>query len=83
MKNIIVKGLASNNTVSTLTISPINNEKTLLEILQEAKIPIASSCNGHGQCAKCVITINNKTILSCQLTCKDLKASSIVEVSYL
>ncbi len=40
--------------------NPIHNQKdnTLMDILNENNVPVASSCGGEGVCAKCLITIH-------------------------
>ena len=41
----------------TRTILPVTEGSNLMTSLQAAGIPVASSCNGDGVCAKCKITI--------------------------
>jgi 2Fe-2S ferredoxin len=41
----------------TQTILTAPADSNLMTILQAAGIPVASSCNGDGVCAKCKITI--------------------------
>ncbi len=78
-----VFGQASGNVVLDLVLDTAYDHLTLLELLQEQRIPIASSCRGLGQCQKCVVTINHEKHLSCLIQIKNLGPSTTLEVSYL
>ena len=83
-KIIIVKGLASNKIVQTISI-PHSNLKnmSLMDFLRANAITIASSCNGEGTCKKCIV---NNELISCQISLENFindAEVSIVEVAYL
>lgn len=83
MKIVKVLGLASQKMILELEIRSESQNKSLLEILQNHKIPIASSCMGDGQCQKCIIFINSLPQLSCTTNVNGLEDETIVGVSYL
>lgn len=78
-----VIGLASQKTILEIEVHPVNEQKTLLELLQEYKIPIASSCLGAGQCQKCIVAVNDRPRLSCTILMKSLESQCSVGISYL
>ena len=82
---ININGLASKTTVFEGVVRKTDLELTLLQYLQNQKIPIASSCSGEGVCQKCIV---NKTLISCQVTLKNFIKSFndkniLIEVEYL
>lgn len=64
MQKFKLTGLASQKSLMTFSKSEWPIEISLMEFLISKGFPIASSCNGEGQCKKCVI---NEDILSCQV----------------
>jgi len=75
-------GQASQKKLYEIEISQLSEEKTLLELLQEYHLPIASSCFGEGVCMKCVV---NGDLISCQINILELKNRKInrILISYL
>ncbi len=69
MLEVIIFGQASHTQIKKISLTESDLEKTILEFLQENKIPVASSCMGEGICKKCVI---NGNILSCFKLVKDI-----------
>ena len=70
MFEVRVFGQASHTEIKTIELSKSDLDKTILEVLQENGIPIASSCMGEGICKKCVI---NDNILSCFKLAKEIQ----------
>ncbi|MCT4641604.1 MAG: hypothetical protein N4A33_04850 [Bacteriovoracaceae bacterium] len=76
---LYILGLAS-GTKKKISLSSNDLEKSLLFfLLKEKKIPLASSCNGHKVCKKCVF---NEKLLMCNFTVKDFLDREI-KISYL
>ncbi|PIK15828.1 2Fe-2S iron-sulfur cluster-binding protein [Halobacteriovorax sp. JY17] len=82
MLEVIIFGQASHTQIKKITLKESDLEKTILEFLQENKIPVASSCMGEGICKKCVI---NENILSCFKLVKDIYnwEKPTIYISYL
>lgn len=78
---LTINGLASKN-IFQVSLADSDLQKTMLNLLREKEIPIASSCRGERICHKCVI---NDDLLSCAITVSDFifKHGNIVDVSYL
>lgn len=80
---ITVKGRASEKVLLEESLTSKDNIN-LMEYLRAKNIPIASACFGDGVCQKCKITLNQNTVLSCQLMLSDLTNNDIlIEVDYL
>ena len=62
---IIVRGMASGQEVKRIRPSESDMDKTMMELLNQAGLPIASSCGGEGICSLCTIC---NDVLSCQVT---------------
>ncbi len=75
---VTIKGKASGKTQVTSYDSSI--KVTLLEFLQDHKIPIASSCQGRGKCRKCSLSDYR---LACEIECFKENKDIIVEFDYL
>lgn len=83
MKKLTVTGLASKKLVLSLDISYSVFDMTLMDLLLRNGIPVASSCGGDGICRKCVVTINEESILSCQKSVRDLfREADLVELTF-
>ncbi|CBW26695.1 hypothetical protein BMS_1875 [Halobacteriovorax marinus SJ] len=82
MLTVVIYGEASKKVIKEISLHEDDLSKTILELLQDHKIPIASSCMGEGVCKKCVI---NDNILSCFKLVKDITKweSPIIRISYL
>lgn len=57
--------------------------QSLLDFLTAQSLPIAYNCYGEGICRKCILIVNSKEVLSCQIFMKDLSDNAIIEISYL
>ena len=68
MTFVVIYGEASESEILNLSISLKESTLTLLEFLKQFNIPIASSCLGEGLCKKCVIKINGRQELACNIT---------------
>jgi len=89
MLKLDIYGMASGKRIKEIKITS-SLEENLLSILTKHSLPIASSCDGLGLCQKCIVSINRKTYLSCQIQVKtplfleNKKLSyAKVEISYL
>ena len=69
MFKVRVFGQASHTEIKIIELSNSDLDKSILELLQDNGIPIASSCMGEGICKKCVI---NDKILSCFKLTKEI-----------
>lgn len=72
----------------TLDLNKLNQSQSLMTLLHENGVPIASSCSGEGVCKKCNITLNCVgEIISCQWKLMDLlkdkNFDKIITVNYL
>lgn len=86
IKELQITGHATGRIIKSILISPMESQLTLLMLLNQHQIPIASSCNGEGICLKCKVTIEAKSVLSCQIKVSDcaLKNNPLpVGISYL
>lgn len=82
---LIIYGFASNKLLKKIKIDSILDKNiNLMSFLLANKITIASSCNGEGQCRKCIV---NNSIISCQTTLKEFIDSNeddlTITISYL
>ena len=66
-----------------LALEKRDSKLSLLEYLCHKEIPIAYSCYGEGIRNKCLVRINSKEQLSCQIFMKNLSDGDIIEISYL
>lgn len=84
IEQIKIYGLASQTLIKAIKIpQPLPLELSLMSLLIQNGITIASSCNGVGSCHKC--NVNGK-LLSCQITVSDFIATNLnleVKISYL
>ncbi len=86
-RELIVKGQASGKTLfSTKEVFP--KDTNLLDYLRKKGIPVASSCYGDGVCKKCVVILNGKNVLSCEISSQNLFMTHldkivIIEIEYL
>ena len=86
MKTLVIYGRASQKEIKKIIITTRDSKLKLMELLQNYHIPVASSCNGEGICLKCIVTINDEKILSCQYEIADIfkdRDSVTVVFSYL
>ena len=86
MKTLIVYGRASKKEIKKIIITNSDFKLKLMDLLQNYDIPVASSCNGEGICLKCIVTLNDEKILSCQYEIEDIfqdQDSVTVLFSYL
>ena len=86
MKTLIVYGRASKKEIKKIIITYSDFKLKLMDLLQNYDIPVASSCNGEGICLKCIVTLNDEKILSCQYEIEDIfqdQDSVTVLFSYL
>lgn len=72
MKVLRVLGGASKKIVLDLPLSPLDDHKSLMDVLLREGIPVASSCGGEGICYKCTVNYKGEKILSCQKKIKEL-----------
>jgi ferredoxin len=82
MFKVDIRGGASNSLIRTITVTEKDYKKTILELLQEYEIPVASSCMGEGVCEKCII---NDTVLGCLKLVSDIQnwQSKVISIAYL
>ncbi len=82
MQKVIIFGQASGKEIRTILLREEDFDKTILEFLQQHKVPVASSCMGEGICKKCII---NENMLSCFKLVKDILEwkEAIIYISYL
>lgn len=90
MYRLVIYGRAGQTEVKSIKFkkSEIASNQTinLMFLLHQHNIPIASSCYAEGICHKCVVTLSEKEILSCQVNLQDLfkeKNFVKIEVDYL
>lgn len=76
---IILKGLASGKK-RIISWKKEDEYPSLLHLLQANDIPIASSCNGVGQCEKCV---TSSGLLSCKILLSELESNEEIAFDYL
>ena len=71
MKSPVLKivGMASKKIVKEIPLTTENKFKSLLNIVRDAGIGIAYSCDGEGVCRTCVI---NDEVLSCLTYLNDI-----------
>ncbi len=62
MRSVIVFGKASNKVIKEIEVIETDLMRPLIDILQQAGIPVANSCNSEGICKKCNF---NGELLSC------------------
>lgn len=82
MSIIKLKGNASGKQSKIVIKSKESNSLSLLKILRENGFGIASSCDGKGQCQKCIVKIDGEKALSCEFIL-ETKTEINVEVDYL
>ena len=82
MPLISIAGIASGKKYGPWQIPDDNDPTSLMQFLISKGNPIASSCNGDGQCLKCV---NSSGIATCQISPLQflLKHGPVVEIDYL
>ncbi|OUR94865.1 hypothetical protein A9Q84_17305 [Halobacteriovorax marinus] len=82
MFEVEIRGQASNSTIKTIIVTQADLKKTILELLQEHKIPVASSCMGEGICEKCII---NDSVLGCLKLVSAIESwqSKVITIAYL
>ena len=86
MKTLIIFGKASQKEIKKYIISINDLNLNLMEFLLDKGIPVASSCNGDAVCLKCIVTVKDEKILSCQCDIAELfkdQDSVTVVMSYL
>ncbi len=85
MYKISIKGLASQKLTHLKWDNLDQNllTQSLLDYLIEQNFPIAYNCYGEGVCEKCILKVNLKEHLSCQIFMKDINDGAIIEVPYL
>jgi ferredoxin len=98
MKTLKVFGKASQKIYPLPQPSAEELNLSLLDFLRKNKIPIASSCNGVGQCLKCRVTSHlsvpakdhfsiddENVLLSCQVSVDEFirRFNGIIYVTYL
>jgi len=67
-KEIHILGGASGKTyIVSVPVDSSPLGPSLMELLQEKNIPVASTCIGEGVCHQCTLILNGDEILSCQL----------------
>ncbi|MCL2136313.1 MAG: ASKHA domain-containing protein [Coriobacteriia bacterium] len=47
-----------------------DSEKTVLEVIQEAKLVISATCGGNGTCGKCMVYVHEGGISGLRLACR-------------
>ncbi len=83
MKRLIARGLASQRLILSVDITYADYEETLMNLLLKNGIPVASSCGGEGICKKCIVTLHDESILSCQKTIRDLfSKEDVLELTF-
>ncbi len=84
-RTITVKGKASGKELLNQTIPKVKNTGIcLMDYLRNNSLPIASSCLGEGVCQKCLVHLNKKKVLSCQVMVSEIENDDIfIEVDYL
>lgn len=82
---LIIKGHASKSVVKKIPCVEQNIGMTLLQVLRDNDVPIASSCDGQKVCELCTIKLNNKSRLACEekLSSHSIDQEVIIEVAYL
>ena len=83
-KIIKIVGNSSHKLIKEITLNS-NSNKSLLDLLRELSIPVASSCFGEGICKKCMI---NDNIISCQISEKEFykisaECNNTITINYL
>jgi Na+-transporting NADH:ubiquinone oxidoreductase subunit NqrF len=83
-KKIKIQGDSSKKLIQEISMNS-SDDTSLMDLLRENNIPIASSCYGDGVCKKC--TVSND-IISCQIKVRDfiklsVKYNDIITISYL
>lgn len=78
MYKLKILGSASNSLIKIITVSEQDDSKTILELLQENEIPVASSCMGEGVCERCII---NDSVLSCLSLVSEIMSWDKKEIS--
>lgn len=76
---IILIGKASGKKKKISIANPLSYN-SILDLFKSIDIPIASSCNGVGQCKKCITSDGR---LSCQIKLSDLRNEEEIEFDYL
>lgn len=72
MKKLIIYGEASGKVIKQIDVSYRDFESTVMNLLLQNGIPVASSCGGDGICQKCTVTMNYQKILSCQKIMREI-----------
>lgn len=86
MKKIIIAGEASGKIITQFKIYQNESQLTLMNILIQKNIPVASSCNGEGVCKKCIAFLGSDSILTCQVKAAEILSSqdnAVLKFSYL
>ncbi len=84
MKVLQVYGKATLKMVKKIHLGDAEkNSSSLMDILLQNGIPVASSCAGEGTCKKCVALIEGEVVLTCQQTLGTLfKTQDVLEVQF-